>query len=181
MSASTADRGRAPAQTVDQERYFPFFVSTIANKISRGGSRIYLKLFGVGAIEWRILYVLARSPGVTAQAVCSQIELDKAAASRSIQVLERLGYVESAEDPRDGRKRTLSLTDAGVSLHDRIIPVAMQRQEELLAGFSASERELFLRLLKRMHANAVAMERNEYSAPPVAPAGRVLGKALAVA
>ena len=71
MRPSTADKVRSPAQTVDQERFFPFYVSTTANKISRGGSRIYLRLFGVGSIEWRILYVLSRSPGITARAICS--------------------------------------------------------------------------------------------------------------
>jgi DNA-binding MarR family transcriptional regulator len=173
MRAPAAEKVRAPAQTVDQERFFPFYVSTIANKISRGGSRIYLRLFGVGSIEWRILYVLARLPGVTAQTICNRIELDKAAASRSIQVLERLGYVATAADPLDGRKRILFLTEAGVALHDRILPVAMQRQEDLLVGFTPAEREVFLQLLKRMHANDIGMERNEYTAEPEPrPTGR---------
>ena len=181
MRASAAEKVRAPAQTVDQERFFPFYVSTIANKISRGGSRIYLRLFGVGSIEWRILCVLARVPGVTAQTICNRIELDKAAASRSIQVLERLGYVATAADPLDGRKRILFLTEAGVALHDRILPVAMQRQEDLLVGFTAAERETFLQLLKRMHANAVAMERIEYTAEPEAKASARARKAVAIA
>jgi DNA-binding MarR family transcriptional regulator len=175
LGATTA-RVRVPVKTIDRDQYFPFFISSIANKISRGGSRVYLKLFGIGIIEWRILSVLANSPQSTANAICAAIDLDKAAASRSIQVLERLGYVGTATDPGDGRKRTVSLTSAGQALHDRAIKVALRREQLLLAGFNDAEREVFLSLLKRMHANAVEMDLYDYtdfeSAPSEPQPGR---------
>lgn len=167
---ATTARVRVPVKTIDRDRYFPAFISSIANKISRGGSRVYLKLFGIGIIEWRILSVLADNPQTTANAICAVMDLDKAAASRSIQVLERLGYVGTATDPGDGRKRTVVLTPAGQSLHDRAIKVALRREQQLLSGFTDSEREVFLSLLRRMHANAVEMDSFDYtgfeSAPP---------------
>jgi DNA-binding MarR family transcriptional regulator len=163
INAARAKEPAVPVKTVDQDRFFPFFISTIANKISRGGSRVYLRLFGIGIIEWRILYVLADSTAATAQAICNKIELDKAAASRSIQVLERLGYITTQVDPRDGRKRTLSLTPEGVLLHDRVLKVSLQREQRLLAGFSNEEREQFLGLLRRMHANAIEMNGCDYA------------------
>jgi DNA-binding MarR family transcriptional regulator len=125
-------------------------------------------LFGIGIIEWRILYALAADPNVSANAICSRIDLDKAAASRSIQVLERLGYLTTATDPADARRRTIALTPAGLALHDRVLVVAMEREEHLLAGFDAEERELLLKLLRRMYANALAMDQFEYKAEPLA-------------
>ena len=177
INAARAEKAPVPMKTVDQDRFFPFFISTIANKISRGGSRVYLRLFGVGIIEWRILYVLADSTVATAQAICNKIDLDKAAASRSIQVLERLGYVTTQLDPKDGRKRALSLTPEGVILHDKILKVSLQREQRLLSGFSEAERELFLGLLRRMHANAIEMDGYDYSD---SQAGRTVRKATAV-
>jgi DNA-binding MarR family transcriptional regulator len=159
---ATTARVRVPIKTIDRDHYFPFFISSIANKISRGGSRIYLRLFGIGIIEWRILSVLAHNPRSTANAICNAIDLDKAAASRSIQVLEKLGYVATATDPGDGRKRTVALTPAGQALHDRAIKVALQREQQLLSGFSEAERDQFLSLLRRMHANAVEMDCFDY-------------------
>jgi DNA-binding MarR family transcriptional regulator len=161
-NGATTARVRVPVKTIDRDHYFPFFISSIANKISRGGSRVYLRLFGIGIIEWRILSVLAHNPQSTANVICSAIDLDKAAASRSIQVLERLGYVATATDPGDGRKRTISLTPAGQALHDRAIKVALLREQHLLAGFDERERDVFLSLLKRMHANAVEMDLFDY-------------------
>lgn len=160
---TTTARVRVPVKTIDRDRYFPFFISSIANKISRGGSRVYLKLFGIGIIEWRILSVLANNTQSTANAICAAIDLDKAAASRSIQVLERLGYVVTATDPGDGRKRTVSLTAAGQALHDRAIKVALRREQQLLTGFTDGEREIFLSLLRRMHVNAVEMDCFDYT------------------
>jgi DNA-binding MarR family transcriptional regulator len=159
---TTAESIRRPVDTSDRARFFPFFISSIANKISRGGSRVYLRLFGVGIIEWRILYVLAGASSASANAICQQIDLDKAAASRSIQVLERRGYVTACTDPCDARRRTVSLTPAGAALHDQILKVALQREQYLLDGFSDAERDLFLSLLRRMHVNAVRMDRSDY-------------------
>jgi DNA-binding MarR family transcriptional regulator len=165
INGTTIERVRRAAKTVERDRSFPLFVSTIANKISRGGSRVYLRLFGIGIIEWRILRVLAEQPGATAQMVCNRIDLDKAAASRSLQVLERMGYVCVDAHPSDARKRTLSLTATGQTLHDRILPVSLQREQHLLRGFSDSEREILLSMLKRMQANAIEMDERDYSAP----------------
>ena len=172
MMNGATEKLRASIKTVERDRFFPLFISTIANKISRGGSRVYLRLFGVGIIEWRIMYVLAGAPGSTAQAVCNQIDLDKAAASRSLQVLERLGYVSASADPKDARKRTLALTATGRALHDRILPVSMQREQHLLRGFSAAERQVLLDMLRRMHANAIEMDGGDSLEVKAAPGAR---------
>lgn len=162
-NGTTTARMRGPSGSIDRSRYFPSLISSIANKISRGGSRVYLRLFGIGIIEWRIVSVLAENPDCTANVICNIIELDKAAASRSVQALERNGYVATAVDPSDARKRTLSLTAEGLALHRRAVKVALQREQHLLAGFNEQERELFLALLRRMHANAVEMDQVDYA------------------
>lgn len=175
------DRIRRTNKTEDRDRSFPMLISTIANKISRGGSRVYLQLFGIGIIEWRILHVLAENAGATAQSVCNKIDLDKAAASRSLQVLEQRGYVIAAAHPNDARKRTLALTPAGQSIYERILPVALQREQHLLRGFSEADRDQLLTLLRRMHANAVEMDSRDYSAPAPEPRPRRRAAAQAAA
>ena len=172
INSPTAEKGRRPAKAGERDRSFPMLISTIANKISRGGSRVYLQLFGIGIIEWRILYVLAETPDATAQAVCNKIDLDKAAASRSLQVLEQRGFVVAGAHPSDARKRTLSLTASGRALHDRILPLSTQREQQLLRGFTETEREQLLGLLRRMHVNAVEMDNWDLASQQPAPRGR---------
>jgi DNA-binding MarR family transcriptional regulator len=173
VNEAMIERVHRAAKVVDRDRSFGLFISTIANKISRGGSRVYLRLFGIGIIEWRILNVLAGQSGATAQSVCNKIDLDKAAASRSLQVLERLGYVTADAHPSDARKRTLSLTIAGRALHARVLPVAAEREQHLLQGFTEAEQEILLNMLRRMQANAIEMDNRDYSVEaPAAPAAR---------
>ena len=181
INTGAIERVRRSGKAGDRDRSFPMLISTIANKISRGGSRVYLQLFGIGIIEWRILYVLAEYPGATAQAVCNKIDLDKAAASRSLQVLEQRGYVTVGAHPNDARKRTLSLTPAGQAMHDRMLPLSVQREQHLLQGFTDQERDMLLNLLRRMHANAVEMDGREYQVPEPAPRSRRRAAAQAAA
>jgi DNA-binding MarR family transcriptional regulator len=169
MDQARIEGVRRPVKAVDRDRNFLLVISTIANKISRGGSRLYLQLFGLGIIEWRVLGVLAGHRGTTAQSICNQIDLDKAAASRSLQVLERRGYVAVTAHPKDARKRKLSLTPAGQALHDRMQPISAEREQRLLRGFSEAERELLMNLLRRLYANAVEMDDRDYAADRPAP------------
>ena len=69
---------------LDLDRYLPFGLTAIANKIARSASRVYLRRFGVGINEWRILANLRINPGVTANLICQTSGLDKAAVSRSL-------------------------------------------------------------------------------------------------
>lgn len=171
---NTAEAGTLGAD-VDRNSCLPRLISSIANKISRGGSRVYIRMFGIGIIEWRILSAVADNPRCTANAICDVIELDKAAASRSIQVLVENGHLQATVDPSDARKRTLSLTPAGIALHRRAATVARQREQQLLAGFSEHEREMLLGLLGRMQANAVEMDPFDYELPKVSARPRPPG------
>lgn len=181
VQASSLEGVRRRGKNGERDRSLPLVISTIANRISRGGSRVYLQLFGIGVIEWRILHVLAEDSGATAQSVCNRIDLDKAAASRSLQVLDQRGYVVAAAHPNDARKRTLSLTPAGRALFERVLPIANQREQHLLRGFSDSEREVLLGLLRRMYANAAEMDGREEEAPAAAPRTRRRGDAAQAA
>ena len=143
---------------LDLDRYVPFFLSSIGNKMSRGASRIYLKRFGVGVNEWRLLANLKVRGRASASEICQASGIDKAAASRAVTRLDELGCVVAIDDPADGRSRTLSLTPAGHALHDRIIQVALERERALLAGIGPADRERLIGLLQTLYRNVAAME-----------------------
>jgi DNA-binding MarR family transcriptional regulator len=154
----------APPPRLDLERYVPYFLTAIGNAISRGASRLYLREFGVGIGEWRIMSLLAIEPDIMANRICQVISLDKAAASRSLRTLEDLGLAASSAT-RDPRRSTYALTPAGFALHDRIIRVALQREKRLLAGISDTDLEVLHRTLALMQSNLVAVNRDDYDIP----------------
>lgn len=138
-------------RVLDLDNYIPFLLSAIGNKWSRSSSGLYLKEFGVGVTEWRIIAMLAIEPCITAYRICQVIGLDKAATSRALKTLEGRGLVRSwQEDPANHRK-LVALTDAGGAMHDRIIAVAHRREALMLSDLSRDEVIVLAELLRRMH------------------------------
>jgi len=134
------------------DRYVPGLLTFVSNKLSRGASAIYRNLFGIGITEWRILSLLALEPGIPAQRICHVIGFDKALVSRTIKTLQKDRYVVVRSDVSDSRRQTITLTPAGLELHDRVIKVSLEREKLLLLDFSEKEIDILLKLLHRMHS-----------------------------
>jgi DNA-binding MarR family transcriptional regulator len=152
VPADTASE-KAGRPRLDFAYYVPFGLTAISNKIARSASRVYLKLYHVGINEWRIVANLRVRPGITANLICQTSGLDKAAVSRSLRLLENHGYIAADKEVADTRGRSLRLTAKGDALHDELIVVALAREEELLHGFTETERRQLLNFIARMHAN----------------------------
>jgi DNA-binding MarR family transcriptional regulator len=105
-----------------------------------------------------MLSLLAIEPGLTAQQICQALELDKAAASRSVRVLEKSGLVDALPSPQAQRSKLLNLTAKGLDLHTRILSLALEREQLLLAGISPEEKRQIIGLLGRMVANLPRLE-----------------------
>ncbi|MFH9424674.1 MarR family winged helix-turn-helix transcriptional regulator [Streptomyces sp. NPDC017529] len=57
--------------------------------------------------------------GTTAADLGRRLGVSKQAAGKTIDALERLGYVERGTDPRDARRKTVRLTERGTDCLDR--------------------------------------------------------------
>jgi DNA-binding MarR family transcriptional regulator len=158
------------ARVLDMSRYVPGMITHLSNKLSRGASALYRQHFGVGIIEWRIMVQLAVAPGSSARAICATTGLDKAAVSRSFEVLKAKRLVGFAGG--DSREQPAHLTAAGHRLHDRIIDVALERERRLLACLSGHEQSMLVALLNRIDANLEAVEAPHESLPRPRATGR---------
>ena len=166
-----AEGGRpAPGggSVLDLTAYVPALLTFVANKLSRSGSALYRRHFGVGIVEWRILAMLAVEPSIPAARVCQVIGLDKGPVSRSLAFMERRGLVAIRADEADTRRRLATLTPAGRALHDRIIVVALERERRLLSCFTAEQRAALVELLNLLHDNLAAVNR-PLPIPPAEP------------
>ena len=150
MSKPDADY---PGLRIDPEAHAAFMVVSIANRVSASASQAYMRHFGIGVMEWRVVGMLAGRPGVTAKAIGHLSGVDKSSISRATSALIKRGYVEAHEDAEDNRRALLSLTPAGKALHDRIIVSSIAREARLLDGFSDEERRVFFDFLKRVAGN----------------------------
>ena len=135
---------------IDGAAYFPSYLSHINNRLSSGASQLYLRMFGIGINEWRILSVLSNWPKSTAGTIGETVAMHKTVVSRSLRELEEKGLVKI---DAGGPQRTMTLTAAGQRMHDRIAVIALERERLLLQGFSEAERKQLLALLKRLLRN----------------------------
>jgi len=168
-AGSTSARSKAAAGRSEPHSLAHDLLIAAANKSSRGASRALLKQFGIGLVEWRILRLLGGEGETAASRICAELDLDKAAVSRSLAVLERLGCISRTADARDGRTRALSLTTGGVALHRRVLEIADRRERGLFKGFAPEDIAQLSGLLGRLHENAVEMIRRDEAAPKPPP------------
>ncbi|MBV7397178.1 MarR family winged helix-turn-helix transcriptional regulator [Mameliella sediminis] len=124
-----------------------------ANRFTRNASRYYQDHFGIGAMDWRMLVMLTRAPGCSAAQASRTIGIDKAAVSRSLARLEDSGLAFAESEGNDERRKNWTLTPKGRDLHDRILKTALERQKELLSGFSPQEVTEFTGHLRRLLEN----------------------------
>jgi len=147
MSHSSPDQ---PRRVIDRHLYVPHYLVVLANGMERGQSRIYLKHFGLGINEARIITVVAHSGAMTAAEICEILVMNKSIASRSLQVLESKGLVEIGDGKRS---RPVALTEEGLALNERIVNVSLARERLLLNGFTPNEKAIVLGYMARMFSN----------------------------
>jgi DNA-binding MarR family transcriptional regulator len=155
---STSRRGKATRRSddrrsphaLDLDDYIPAYLTYLAGKISSGASAVYRPKFGIGITDWRIIALLAGEPWIGASRICNATGLDKAAVSRGVRDLAGAGLIDVRPDRSDQRRQIIALTHKGIALHDRIVELAIAREQALLTGFSDRERNALLAFLVRL-------------------------------
>ena len=155
--ASVGQDTRTSPKALDLDNYAVAYLTWIANKMSSSASALYRKRFGVGIADWRIMALLAVESWITANRISEVIGLDKAVISRSVAFLQERGLAETRFRDNNHRRKFVALTKAGLSLHDRIVDVAREREEFLLADLDAEDRRTAIRILTKIHARASQM------------------------
>jgi len=110
----------------------------------------YAEQFDLTVPEWRILALLAHARQLPFADLVKQSTSDKALVSRTLRQLEARGLVALVSEGNTPRKKLIcSVTDAGLALHDRVMPLARRGQAEVIRQLAPEERRaLYLGLRK---------------------------------
>ncbi len=84
--------------------------------------------------------------------------MDSVSVTRALNQLEELGLLIRRIDTEDRRRVTLRLSKKGRTVYEEIVPVAVQVEQELLAGFSKDEQAALASLSLRLWQNASNVE-----------------------
>ena len=143
---------KAERETYSLDDSIPYMMNRVAGRLNRSLEDDLLKL-GVSFQHWRVLAVLARGDGISIADLSAYAVVPHSTLSRLLTRLEDDKLVlRSAETP-DGRTARVLITARGRKLYERILPLATGWRDEALVGFSTAEKEVLLRLLRRMLGN----------------------------
>jgi len=146
---------------LDLEHFLPYRLSVLSNRISGAIARVYSDRFGLAITEWRIMAVLGRYPGLSANQVAQRTAMDKVAVSRAVARLLEAGRLERDTHDDDRRRSVLRLSQQGYAIYDQVAPLALGFERRLLGDLDEAERALLFRLLDRLDELEIRAETDE--------------------
>ena len=161
MTTNSSRAAPAPVASFFLERFMPFRLSVLANRMTRAVAGGYMRRFHLSAPEWRTLAVLGRFGAMTANSVVERTAMDKVRVSRAVTQLLQQGHITRRTDPKDRRRAILDLTASGQSVYRQIVPRALAVEAEMLAALSDEERAALEATISKLEKRVVAPSSDE--------------------
>jgi len=138
---------------MDDEHESIRYLLTRICKLSRDRSRVLMAEIGIHCGQGIALRQLWRTDGLTQSELAHRLHVAPATVTIALQRMERIGLIKRRSDQRDQRVSHVFLTDRGRSLRANVEENWDRLEEQMLAGFSSTEREVMREYLLRIRAN----------------------------
>ena len=106
-----------------------------------------LKPTGLNMISTRIIVSLTVFREMTVSELCTHAIAEQPTMSRALDKLEKDGIVERRVSDADHRARVVRLTEKGAGHFEKIWPVMLNLNEELMQSVDEADRAVFMRVL----------------------------------
>ena len=106
---------------------------------------------GFSFVQYVVMSALRDGIAMNPKVICAQFRHDSGALTRIIDQLAERGLLERVRRDRDRRKVELQLTPAGRETIESIIPLVVDKLNEVLVDFSKAEVQELLRLLVKLN------------------------------
>jgi len=117
-----ADTRESPPVQVAHSHVF-FWITQIMGRRDRLLTREF-RPFDVRVAEWRILLAIMVQPDISMSEVADYASIDPTTLSRTVDQMLRAGWLIRTPDPRDMRVMRLTLTPDGITLFNKLWPIA---------------------------------------------------------
>jgi DNA-binding MarR family transcriptional regulator len=139
-----------PTEGLLAQQHITVLLVGIGLRLNRGASTYYRAAFDLGMAEWRLLLVLSSTEALNFGELSAAADLDKAAVSRSLVLLEERKLVSVTQTRTRGRAAIAKLTPEGKKLSSRLMQVSLQRQARLFKNFTKADKERLNALLAQL-------------------------------
>jgi MarR family transcriptional regulator, temperature-dependent positive regulator of motility len=121
-----------------------------ANYYTEPTFTVLLQEFDVGRDEFNVLSCLASYGSMVAKTICDVTGRPKNSISRAVNRLVERKMIRRKTNAHDRRESVLMLNDEGRRLYEKVVPVAVDRQNAMLDCLSAAERRTLDDILNRL-------------------------------
>ncbi|MCK9506822.1 MAG: MarR family winged helix-turn-helix transcriptional regulator [Pigmentiphaga sp.] len=134
------------------EQFVTTLVPQLASLMRRNITGVYAAQHGLTVPQWRLLGLIARYSPLPFTDAVTLSGLDKGQVSRTLRELEMNGLCTVESDPGGNKKKVVCvISEAGLARYQILVPLAQQKQVDLLSSLSKSERRaLYTGLIKLM-------------------------------
>ena len=98
--------------------------------------------------------------------LAAEFDTDSASMTRTVQRLERSGFVRRRPDPVDGRATLVESTAAGMALRGRVERLWSQLEADTVGDMPASQERQLLRGLRKLETNLSSAAMGDTTSPP---------------
>ena len=120
-----------------------------------------IKSAGVSGNEARILLCVSRNPGLTQIQVATLLDLEPQNLMRSLDKLEKLGWIQKQADANDRRIKCLHITSGATKILTTIHAVIGSIKPQVLSGLEKTNVDLVVTQLGKMRENLVQQLTSE--------------------
>lgn len=142
--------GRSPTEGLLAQQHITVLLVGIGLRLNRGASAYYRAAFDLGMAEWRLLLVLRSTEALNVGELSAAADVDKAAVSRSLVLLEERKLISVTQTRTRGRAAIAKLTPEGKKLSARLMQVSLERQTRLFRNFTKADKARLNALLAQL-------------------------------
>lgn len=103
---------------------------------------------GLNRVHHRILYFVARHPGISVNELLTILDVSKQALNQPMRQLLEKRLITNLRAAHDGRVRLLSLTDRGAKLEERLSAVQVSMLSEIFRTTGAEIEQAWLQVMR---------------------------------
>lgn len=138
-----------------KEMLFKDCVCFLVGRVSRRLNRITkesIASYGLTTSQFFLLIALYEENGILISKLAEKVALDKATLTGIIDRLERDGFVERRDDPKDRRAIRVYLTPKAEALRDELLEIYHRNNSRFLSVLSPEEKMVFERIVEKLES-----------------------------
>lgn len=152
------------SRKLDLQNFLPYLLNRAGLRVGLMFSRD-IDPFEITLPMWRVMIELWHNGDHRLGDLSARTSIDMSTLSRLLVAMQRKRLIVRRRSGLDGRALSLTLTERGVALTQKIVPFALRYEEVAMEGMTARQVATLKTLLKRVYTNLETVDRKAAARP----------------